>query len=247
MIARVEIHPGRYHDSVRLMQASKALQNVEGVTDALVAMATELNLSLLADMGFDMSAVADAGPNDLVLALRAEDEGAIAAAHRALEDALTHKAEPSGGLDAPEPRTVGSAAAIADANIVLLSVPGEHVFAEAMEALESGRHVMIFSDNVPIEQEIVLKTYGVDHGLLVMGPDCGTAIVNGIGLGFANSVQPGSVSVVGASGTGIQQMCALLDDAEPALLSYAWMGPPELLREQKMKFNRKRATKGGRG
>ena len=101
MIARVEIHPGRYHDSVRLMQASKALQNVEGVTDALVAMATELNLSLLADMGFDMDAVADAGPNDLVLALRAENEGAIATAHLVLDDALTHKAAPSGGLDAP--------------------------------------------------------------------------------------------------------------------------------------------------
>ena len=213
MIARVEIHPGRYHDSVRLMQASKALQNVEGVTDALVAMATELNLSLLADMGFDMDAVADAGPNDLVLALRAENEGAIATAHLVLDDALTHKAAPSGGLDAPDPKTVGSAAAVGDANIALLSVPGEHAFVEAMEALESGRHVMIFSDNVPIEQEIILKTYGGDHGLLVMGPDCGTTIVNGIGLGFANAVQPGSVSMVGASGTGIQQMCALLDDA----------------------------------
>ncbi|MGB5656236.1 MAG: FdrA family protein [Acidimicrobiia bacterium] len=213
MIARVEIHPGRYHDSVRLMQASKALQNVEGVTDALVAMATELNLSLLADMGFDMDAVADAGPNDLVLALRAENEAAIVTAHQVLDDALTHKAAPSGGLDAPDPRTVGSAAAVTDANVVLLSVPGEHAFVEAMEALESGRHVMIFSDNVPIEQEIILKTYGGDHDLLVMGPDCGTTIVNGIGLGFANAVQPGPVSMVGASGTGIQQMCALLDDA----------------------------------
>jgi len=213
MIARVEIHPGRYHDSVRLMQASKALQNVEGIIDALVAMATELNLSLLADMGFDMDAVADAGPNDLVLALRAEDEGAIATAHQVLDDALTHKAAPSGGLDAPDPKTAGSAAAVADANVVLLSVPGEHAFVEATEALESGRHVMIFSDNVPIEQEIILKAYGGDHDLLVMGPDCGTTIINGIGLGFANAVEPGSVSMVGASGTGIQQMCALLDDA----------------------------------
>jgi FdrA protein len=213
MIARVEIHPGRYHDSVRLMQASKALQDVEGVADALVAMATELNLGLLADMGFDMGAAADAGPNDLILALRAEDEDAIAAAHRALEDALAHKKAPAGGLDAPDPRTAGSAAAIADANVVLLSVPGEHAFVEAMEALESGRHVMIFSDNVPVEQEITLKRYGGDHDLLVMGPDCGTTILAGVGLGFANAVQPGSVSMVGASGTGIQQMCALLDDA----------------------------------
>jgi FdrA protein len=213
MIARVEIHPGRYHDSVRLMQASKALQGVDGVTGALVAMATELNLSLLEDMGFDATAAGEAGPNDLIVAIRAEDENAIAAAHRALDAALTHKAAPSGGLDPPDSRTAGSAAAAVDANLVLLSVPGEHAFVEAMEALEAGRHVMIFSDNVPVEQEILLKRFGVDHGLLVMGPDCGTTIVNGVGLGFANAVQPGSVSMVGASGTGIQQMCALLDDA----------------------------------
>jgi len=213
MISRVEIHPGRYHDSVRLMQASKALQGVAGVTDALVAMATELNLSLLADMDFDMEAAAGAGANDLLLAVRAESEDAITAAHAVLDDALTHKAAPSGGIDAPAPKTAGSAAKVNGANIVLLSVPGEHAFVEAMEALEGGRHVMIFSDNVPVSQEIVLKNYGAGHGLLVMGPDCGTSIVNGLGLGFANAMQPGSVGMVGASGTGIQQMCCLLDDA----------------------------------
>ncbi len=213
MISRVEVHPGRYHDSVRLMQASKALQEVSGVAEALVAMATDLNLSLLADMGFDLAATAGAGPNDLLLAVKAETEGAIAAAHQALEAALTHKAADSGGLDAPPPRTVGTAADGNDANIALLSVPGEHAFVEAMEALDSGRHVMIFSDNVPVEQEILLKRKGRERGLLVMGPDCGTAIVNGLGLGFANAVQPGPVGMVGASGTGIQQMTCLLDDA----------------------------------
>lgn len=214
MISRVEIHPGRYHDSVRLMQASKALQDVPGVADALVAMATELNLSLLDEMGFDMNAAAGAGPNDLLLAVRAEDEEIIAAAHRALDDALTHKAAPSGGLDAPPPKTIGSAAKVNNANVALLSVPGEHAFVEAKEALDNGQHVMIFSDNVPVDQEVVLKKYGVEKGLLVMGPDCGTAIVNGLGLGFANAMQPGPVGMVGASGTGIQQMCCLLDDAD---------------------------------
>ena len=213
MISRVEIHPGRYHDSVRLMQASKALQGVPGVTDALVAMATELNLSLLEDMEFDMASAAGAGPNDLLLAVRADSEEAISAAHRALDDALTHKVAPSGGLDAPDPRTVGSAAKVNSANIVLLSVPGEHAFVEAMEALDNGKHVMIFSDNVPVAQEVVLKKVGVARDLLVMGPDCGTAIVNGLGLGFANATQPGPVGMVGASGTGIQQMTCLLDDA----------------------------------
>jgi FdrA protein len=195
------------------MQASKVLQGVSGVTDALVAMATELNLSLLADMGFDLEEAAGAGPNDLLLAVKAESEDAIVAAHQALEAALTHKTTDSEGLDAPPPRTVGTAADSNNANIALLSVPGEHAFVEAMEALDSGRHVMIFSDNVPIEQEVLLKRKGIEKGLLVMGPDCGTAIVNGLGLGFANAVQPGPVGMVGASGTGIQQMTCLLDDA----------------------------------
>jgi len=213
MVSRVEIHPGRYHDSVRLMQASKALQDVPGVTDALVAMATELNLSLLADMGFDMEATTSAGPNDLLLAVRADNDDTIATAHRVLDDALTHRAAADSGLTVPQPRTVGTAADVNGANIVLLSVPGEHAFVEAMEALEGGRHVMIFSDNVPVSQEVILKQRGVERGLLVMGPDCGTAIVNGLGLGFANAVHPGPVGIVGASGTGIQQVCSLLDDA----------------------------------
>ena len=213
MIARVEIHPGRYHDSVRLMQASKALQGVPGVSDALVAMATELNVDLLADMGFDVGTVADAGPNDLLFAVRAESEEAAAAARSALDEALAPKVVASGGLDAPEPKRLGSAAARSDANVALLSMPGEHVLVEAMEALEAGLHVMIFSDNVPVEQEIVLKSAAGERDLLVMGPDCGTAIIGGVGLGFANVMQPGPVGIVGASGTGIQELCCLLDDA----------------------------------
>jgi FdrA protein len=231
MISRVEIHPGRYHDSVRLMQASKALQGVEGVTDALVAMATELNLSLLADMEFDMDTVKGVGPNDLLLAIRAESEEAVAAAHRVLEEALTPKAARSGGLDAPDAKTIGSAAKINGADVALLSVPGEHAFVEAMEALQDGLHVMIFSDNVPISQEVTLKRYGLEHGLLVMGPDCGTTIVNGLGLGFANAVQPGSVSMVGASGTGIQEMCALLDDAGVGIRHALGTGSHDLFEE----------------
>ncbi|MDJ0959460.1 MAG: FdrA family protein [Acidimicrobiia bacterium] len=214
MIARVEVQPGRYHDSVRLMQASKVLQELPGIADALVAMGTELNLSLLADMGFDADAAAGAGPNDLLLAVRAENDQVMEAARLALEAALSAKPVASGGLDGPEPRTVGSVAARSDANVALLSMPGEHVFVEAMDALDAGLHVMIFSDNVPLEQEIALKAAASNRGLLVMGPDCGTAIVGGVGLGFANAMQPGPVGIVGASGTGIQELCCLLDDAD---------------------------------
>lgn len=213
MIAHIEVHAGRYHDSVRLMQASKAVASVAGVDDALVAMATDLNLELLSDMGFDLADVAGAGPNDLLLAVRAEDEAAIAEVRRALDDALTARAAPDGGLNAPAPHTIGGAARRVDANVALVSVPGEHAFVEAMDAIDSGLHVMIFSDNVSVEHEVALKRRGVADGVLVMGPDCGTAIVGGVGLGFANAVAPGPVGIVGASGTGIQQACCLLDDA----------------------------------
>ena len=212
MIDHVEVRLGTYHDSVRLMQASQVLQRASGVEEALVAMATDLNRELLAGMGFDLGVVAGAGPNDLIVAVRAADEPAVAHARQVLEDALIVRASAATGMLAPPPaRVVGSAAP--GASLALVSVPGEHAFVEAMDALQNGLDVMVFSDNVPIEQEVLLKQTGGRLGLLVMGPDCGTAIVNGVGLGFANVVQPGPVGIVGAAGTGIQQLCCLLDDA----------------------------------
>ncbi len=208
----VEVRRGTYHDSVRLMQASRSLQQAQGVEEALVAMATDLNRELLAGMGFDVSALGEAGPNDLIVAVRAVDDQAVAHARETLESALVAKAgHDFGMLAAPIAHIVGSAAG--GATLALISVPGEHAFVEAMDALDHGLDVMVFSDNVPIEQEVALKRAADRLGLLVMGPDCGTAIVNGVGLGFANVVQPGPVGVVGAAGTGIQQICSLLDDA----------------------------------
>jgi FdrA protein len=212
MIDRIEVRTGTYHDSVRLMQASRAVQSVDGVAEALVAMATDLNHQLLAGMGFDTREIGKAGPNDLIIAVRAIDEEKVAAARAILDEALVVRPAPAGGmLAAPPSHIVGSAAD--GATVALISVPGEFAFLEAMDALEHGLDVMVFSDNVPIEQEVILKTTAERLGHLVMGPDCGTAIVNNVGLGFANVVQPGPVGIVGAAGTGIQQLCCLLDDA----------------------------------
>jgi FdrA protein len=193
------------------MQVSRDALAVEGVADAQVAMATDLNLRLIADAGFDPPA---AGPDDLVVAVRASDERSLDAAFTRIEAALTRPAAGAAGgfLAPPVPRTMRTAAR-AGANLALISVPGRHAFVEAMEALRAGLHVMVFSDNVPVAQEIALKEEAERRGLLVMGPDCGTAIVGGAGLGFANAVDPGPVGIVGASGTGIQQLCCLLDDA----------------------------------
>lgn len=213
MIDRVTIQSGRYHDSVRLMQASQALRTTNGVEEALVAMGTELNLALLEDIGFDPQTFVAAGPNDLIVAVRAADEATVDSLEQVLADALAARATAGGEGDLPPTHVVETAAAAIDANLALISVPGRYAFVEAMAALRAGLHVMVFSDNMSIEHEVLLKAEAARRDLLVMGPDCGTSIVGGVGLGFANAVQPGSVSLVGASGTGIQQLTCLLDDA----------------------------------
>jgi FdrA protein len=215
MTARyLEVRRGMYRDSVRLMQVSRAVQGVPGVSAVLVAMATELNLDLAAGMGFTPSGAA---PNDLLVAVAAVDEAALAAALDRLEAELdeptaTGPAGQASPADAP-PRTAGAAVRRAGADLVLVSTPGRYAFLDAMDALDAGASVLVFSDNVAVEQEIRLKEAATERGLLVMGPDCGTAMVSGIGLGFANVVQPGPVGLVAASGTGAQQVSCLLDAA----------------------------------
>ncbi|WP_283133691.1 FdrA family protein [Rhizohabitans arisaemae] len=206
----VQLRRGAYHDSVTLMRISQGLTALPGVEVALVAMATELNLGLARDLGLDIPA--QATPADLLVAVRALDADALAAAMAELDERL---ARTPAAADGPgmrtAPRTTRSALRSGEATMVLVSVPGSHAFAEAMDAIEAGRSVMIFSDNVPVEQEILLKDRAAERGVLVMGPDCGTALVGGVGFGFANVVRPGPVGLVAASGTGAQQLSCLLD------------------------------------
>ena len=210
MTDTVEVRRGAYHDSVSLMQASRTVQETTGISAALVAMATELNVELLAGMGF--ATPPHAGPNDLLVAIRADDDAAREVALAALTQALQSRSRASDGStsDVP-PRTIGSAAARISATLAMVSVPGRYAFVEAMDALEAGLSVLVFSDGVPVAHEIRLKDAAAERDLLVMGPDCGTAIVAGVGLGFANVVRPGPVGIVAASGTGAQQLCCLLD------------------------------------
>jgi len=207
----VEIRRGSYRDSVSLMQVSRAVGSVPGVETAFVAMATELNLDLLGGMGFAVPT--DATANDMVVALRAGDDGALEQARVTLEASLTERAAPTGLGAPPAPRTVGSATDRLDANLALVSTPGRYAFLDALDAVQSGLSVVVFSDNVPLAQEVRLKDEAARRGLLVMGPDCGTAVVSGLGLGFANAVRPGPVGLVAASGTGAQQLMCLLDAA----------------------------------
>jgi FdrA protein len=220
----VEVRRGTYHDSVTLMQVTRRCGSSPGVDAALVAMATELNLELPA--GLDLPAPDGAGPNDLLVGVRADDEAALTTALAALDTALqASTARPSGGTSGPEAaRTTASAAGRVPATLAVVSVPGPYAFLEAMDALRSGCRWSSFSDNVPVEQEVRLKDEAASRDLLVMGPDCGTAAVGGVGIGFANLVRPGRVGLVAASGTGAQQLMCLLDEAGVGLSACLGVG-----------------------
>ncbi|MGK9174780.1 acyl-CoA synthetase FdrA [Yokenella regensburgei] len=205
MALHYQCFPNLYKDSVSLMQISARLNALDGVEQASVAMATPANLERMRDAGLEITL--EARPNDLLIALDATDETAAQALELAaslLRPSTTQ--ETSNDVHRP---AVSIAMGVHDemqANFALISVPGRYAAAEALKALSQGLHVMLFSDNVPEEQEAAIKRYASQHELLVMGPDCGTAIINGMPLGFANVVRRGSIGLVAASGTGLQEV-----------------------------------------
>jgi len=229
MNTRVELRRGAYRDSVILMRASQAVAILDGVGAAIVAMATPLNLELYERLGFDPASAADATPNDLLVAVRAEDDAALTAAMAGVEAQLAAVAAPEAGtFGAPPPPRTTASALRGGGTLALISVPGPHAFVEAMDAVRSGVSVMLFSDNVPVDQEILLKDEAARHGVLVMGPDAGTAMVGGLALGFANALRPGPVGMVAASGTGAQQVSCLLDAAGVGVTAILGVGGRDL-------------------
>lgn len=205
-VIKVEIRTGAYYDSVVLMQLQRALADEPGIVDAGVVMGTEANKDVLAQSELLVPEAKAANPDDLVIVVKGDDE---AAAQAALDkvDELASARRGGGGDEDYQPHSMKTAAKmLPDAHWVLVSVPGRYADGVAREALELGKHVFLYSDNVSLEDEIALKTEAASKGLLVMGPDCGTAIVNGIGLGFANKVRKGPIGMVAASGTGLQQV-----------------------------------------
>jgi FdrA protein len=198
------IKPSEYHDSITLMLVAKALLELPGVEDAAVVMGTPANREIIAAAGLLTDAASAAHPDDLVIAVQASDEAAGQAALRQA-DALLAARAPKTTLTAQRPKSLASAVAAApDANLAVISVAGRYAAAEARAALERGLHVLLFSDNVPLDDEISLKRLAVERGLFCMGPDAGTAIINGVALGFANAVPRGRIGLVSASGTGLQ-------------------------------------------
>jgi len=208
--------PNLYRDSVSLMQLSAALAKLPGVEQASAIMATPANLELLREARLLNGDQPAASANDLLLALRGKNAAALQAALAHAVAALD-KPAPAASAGGPAQTPLSSLqmalGASPDANLALISVPGEYAAAEAMKALRLGLNVMLFSDNVSGADEVALKRYARSRGLLVMGPDCGTAIIDGVPLGFANAVRRGAVGVVGASGTGTQQVTCLVHRA----------------------------------
>jgi succinyl-CoA synthetase alpha subunit len=212
-VVRQRVFRNAYRDSVELMRIASEIERLPGVIRAGLVMCTQANLAIVAEAGLDKGLDPTAGPNDMVVALAANDD---AAAELAFDRAATlmrgSAAEAAGEGQRFAPTTISEALAdLPGANLALISTPGTYAAAEAFKALKRGLHVFLFSDNVRIEDEIALKQLGVRKNLLVMGPDCGTAILDGVPLGFANAVRRGSVGLVGASGTGLQQVTCLLD------------------------------------
>jgi FdrA protein len=204
------VRRGFYADSVALMRASRSVQALPDVAQASLMIGTPSNKALLKDAGMLAAEGKAAQATDLVIAVRARDAAAareaLAAAERLL-DSRPAAAQP--GLT--RARGLGSAlAALPGANLALISVPGEFAMLEARRALERGLHVMMFSDNVPLSEEVALKRLAADKGLLMMGPDCGTSLIAGTPLAFANAVPRGDIGIVAASGTGLQEVSCLL-------------------------------------
>lgn len=207
-----------YHDSVTLMRLTRDMEAVAGVSRAAAMMGTPPNRALLKDAGLLAEAGAGAAPTDLVIAVAADSEAVAREAEVIARRTLTARPAVSplrpGVMAGPRPRTLTSALrALPDATLALISVPGLYAGAEAMKALRAGLHVMLFSDNVPIETEVELKRLATARGLFLMGPDCGSAIINGVPLGFANAVPRGRIGVAAASGTGLQEVTSLVAQA----------------------------------
>ena len=203
-----------YLDSVLQMAATREMLEHDGVAWAAAAMATPANLDTLREKGFDPAELEGAGANDLLLAVDAESDAAVDEAMAAAEERLFSARAP--GVDAGagqrRPRTLDEALDLQPGtNVAIVSVPGDYAAIEAHKALSAGLHMLLFSDNVPVEDEVELKDRAAEVGRLVMGPGAGTAMLGGTGLGFANVVTPGRVAVVAAAGTGAQEAMSLLD------------------------------------
>jgi succinyl-CoA synthetase alpha subunit len=205
------VRQNSYFDSIDLMRVAEQARLMAGVTEVAAVMGTPAGRSMLAEAGLWPAEAPAGGPSDLLISVRASTEAVASQTLAAVEELLSASRATEQARADMLPRTTAAAArGSAATNVALIAVPGAYAALEAHQALSGGLHVFLFSDGVTLDDEVRLKRRARDRGLLVMGPECGTAIINGIGLGFANRVRRGPIGVVGASGTGIQELTTLI-------------------------------------
>ena len=205
---KTEIRRGAYYDSVVLMQLQANLLNLPAISNVGVVMGTAANKDILAQTDLLTPEAQSAQADDLIIVVAGEEDTAASAAIDQIDALLSRRKSVIEDVEYLPQSVEAASKMLPEANWVMISVPGRYAAGVAKEGLRQGKHIFLYSDNVSLEDEIALKQSAAEKGLLVMGPDCGTAIVNGIGLGFANRVRRGSIGVVGASGTGLQQVTA---------------------------------------
>jgi len=205
------IKKGAYYDSVTLMLVAKEINKMSGVEDSSVVMGTKENMAILKNAGLMISDVEKADDTDLLIVVKAQNEKDAANAINSVGTLLKELRNKKNKGETFIPKSFDSALALMpEANLLLISIAGKYAAAEAQKAIDNNMHVMIFSDNVSIEEELMLKQQAEKKNLLVMGPDCGTAIINGIPLAFANVVNRGNIGLVAASGTGLQEVTSII-------------------------------------
>jgi FdrA protein len=206
------IQANSYQDSVNLMLLTNKITAMEGVDQASIMMGTPANKEIFQNTGMYTDELEHAGPNDMCIVIRTDHEEKVAEVLATIEEELKNQAVSSSKQAFESVRTWDKALqALSNANLALISVPGQYAAEEAEKALDHGLHAFIFSDNMDIQDELRLKQKARDKGLLVMGPDCGTGIISNIPIAFANVINEGNIGVVGASGTGIQEVTSLID------------------------------------
>ena len=203
---KVVVKKNRYVDSVSLMGVSERVTALAGIENAEAQMATCANQDVLKLLGYALPETVS--PNDLVIAITAEDESAYDAALKLAEDIIDRK-------NTDDQRHYGDISEIdmeeEPYDLCQISLPGEYAAAEARKALEKGMDLFIFSDNVSLEEELELKLLGQSLGRLVMGPDAGVALIDGVALAAGSIIRKGPIGIVAASGSGAQEVGCIIE------------------------------------
>lgn len=224
------IKSNNYMDSVFLMKTGKAVGALDGVKKAVAVMGTDLNKTVLREFGALNAETEAAGTNDLIVAVDA-DEDVMAAVEECLAGLLNAKKPASGSTAQQYVSVEQAAAADPELNLAVISLPGDFAAYEGIKALKAGMHVFMFSDNVPLEDELEMKRIGREKGLLVMGPGAGTAIIDNISIGLMSKVRRKHIGIVAASGSGLQEVAMLVHNWGEGISQAIGTGGSDLSKE----------------